>query len=95
MEITEAVVRKFSLKQLCLETSHNSQESTRTRDFFNKVAALACNFIKKESLAKVFSCEFSEISKNTFFQRTSQVAASKLIVFKKIKDSLTNFTFSF
>ena len=30
----------------------------------------ACNFIKKESLAQVFSCEFCEISKNTFFHRT-------------------------
>ena len=27
----------------------------------------ACNFIKKEALAQVFSCEFCEISKNTFF----------------------------
>ena len=27
----------------------------------------ACNFIKKETLTLVFSCEFSEISKNTFF----------------------------
>ena len=27
----------------------------------------ACNFIKKEILAKVFFCEFCEISKNTFF----------------------------
>ena len=29
-----------------------------------------CNFIKKETLAQVFSCEFCEISKNTFFFRT-------------------------
>ena len=35
--------------------------------FFNKVAALACNFIEKETLAQVFSCELCEISKNTFF----------------------------
>ena len=28
-----------------------------------------CNFIKKETLAQVFSCEFCEISKNTFFYR--------------------------
>ena len=28
--------------------------------------ASACNFIKKETLAQVFSCEFCEISKNTF-----------------------------
>ena len=27
----------------------------------------ACNFIKKETLAQVFSCEFCEISKNIFF----------------------------
>ena len=35
----------------------------------------ACNFIKKETLAQVFSCEFFEISKNTFFHRTPLVAA--------------------
>ena len=27
----------------------------------------ACNFIKKETLAQVLSCEFCDISKNTFF----------------------------
>ena len=27
----------------------------------------ACNFIKKETLAQVFSCQFCEISKNIFF----------------------------
>ena len=36
----------------------------------------AWNFIKKETLAQVFTCEFSEISKNTFFYRTPPVAAS-------------------
>ena len=30
----------------------------------------ACNFIKRETLARVFSCEFCEISKNTYFYRT-------------------------
>ena len=35
----------------------------------------ACNFIKKETLAQVFSCEFCEISKSTFFDRTPLVAA--------------------
>ena len=34
------------------------------------------NFIKKETLAQVFSCEFCEISKNTFLYRTPLVAAS-------------------
>ena len=27
----------------------------------------ACNLLKKETLALVFSCEFCEISRNTFF----------------------------
>ena len=35
-----------------------------------------CNFVKQETLAQVFSCEFCEISKNTFFHRTPLVAAS-------------------
>ena len=33
----------------------------------------ACNFIKKETLAQVFSCESCEISKKTFFLRTPLV----------------------
>ena len=36
--------------------------------FFNKVAGL--QFIKKETLAQMFSCEFCEIYKNSFFNRT-------------------------
>ena len=44
----------------------------------SKLQAEACNFIKKEALAQVFSCEFCEISKNTFSYRTPPVAASEL-----------------
>ena len=36
----------------------------------------ACNFIKKESLAQVFSCEFCEISKSTFFTEHLRTTAS-------------------
>ena len=36
----------------------------------------ACNFIKKGTLAQVFSCEFCEIYKNAFHYRTPLVAAS-------------------
>ena len=46
------------------------------RLFLIKLLAMARNFIKKESLTQVFSCEFCEISKNTFFYRTSLVAFS-------------------
>ena len=41
------------------------------RLFFDRVAGPPCNFIKKESLAQVFSCEFREISKITFLQNNS------------------------
>ena len=37
----------------------------------------ACNLIKKESPAKVFSCDFCEISKDTFSYKTTLVAASE------------------
>ena len=36
----------------------------------------ACNFIKKETLAQAFSCEFREISKNTHFKENVWVTAS-------------------
>ena len=40
-----------------------------------------CIFIKKETLAQVFSCELCEISKNTFCYRTPPVAASDITLF--------------
>ena len=36
----------------------------------------ACNFSKKETLVQVFSCEFYEISKNTFFAEHLWTSAS-------------------
>ena len=39
--------------------------------------SLACNFTKKETLAQVFSCEFCEIAKNTFFTEHLWAAVSK------------------
>ena len=38
--------------------------------------SLFCNFIEKETLTQVFSCEFCEISKNTLSYRTPLVAVS-------------------
>ena len=45
--------------------------------FLIKLKASACNFIKKETLTQVFSCELCEISKNTICYRTPPVAASE------------------
>ena len=36
----------------------------------------ACNFIKKDTLAQVFFCEFCEIFKNTFFTEYIWMTAS-------------------
>ena len=62
--ITKDVLRnfaKFTRKHLCQSL------------FFNKVAG---NFIKKETLAQVFSFEFCEISKNTFFTEHLRITVS-------------------
>ena len=45
-----------------------------------KLQAEACNFITKEAMAQVFSCEFCETFKNTFSYRTPPVAASEVPV---------------
>ena len=42
----------------------------------------SCNFIEKETLEQVSSCEFDEISKYTFFHRTPLVAASACLDLK-------------
>ena len=47
------------------------------KSVFNKIAGtLTCNYIKKETSAQVFSCEFSEIFKNTFFTEHLPTTAS-------------------
>ena len=69
---------RSSRTEVFLEISQNSQENTCARvSFFIKLQPSACNFIKKETLVQVFSCEFCEISKNTFSYKTPLVAASE------------------
>ena len=64
-------------KKVFLEISQNSQKNTCARvSFLIKLQAQPCNVIKKETLAQVFSCEFCQISKNTFSYRTPLAAAS-------------------
>ena len=65
-EQNSKIIKRTHLKHLCQCL------------FLNKVAG-ACNFIKKEALAQVFSCEFCKISKNTFSYRTPPVAASVVL----------------
>ena len=72
-------------KKVFLEISQNSQENTCTR----------VNLLKNRLWHKRFSCEFCEISQNTFSHKTSPVAASaSFLVFpaiiskKKVKGTL-------
>ena len=50
-----------------------------SESLFNKVTVLVSNFIKKETLAQVSSCESCKISKYDFTYRTPLVAASGLV----------------
>ena len=72
-----AVVQRISVKKVFLEISQNSQENTCARVFFLIKLLASGSFIKKETLAQVFSCEFCEISKNTVFHKRPLVAASE------------------
>ena len=58
---TDAVGQMCPVKKVFSEILQNSQENTCAR------ASLLIKFIKIETLAQVFSCEFCEIFKNAFF----------------------------
>ena len=50
--------------------------------FFNKIAgSRPPTLLKKETLAQMFSCEFCEIYKNTYFYRTPPVVASEVCLY--------------
>ena len=54
--VSVAVGRRCSLKSVFLKISQNSQENTCVRvSFLIKLQATICNFIKKETVAQVFS----------------------------------------
>ena len=67
--------------------------------FFNKVVGLRPPTLFKKILAQVFSCEFYEISKNTFFYRTLPVAVSadsiRFPFLPKKQTGLTSWNFYF
>ena len=54
-----------------------SDRSSRLQVFCRKGIFSNFNFIKKETLTQVFSCEFYKISKNTIFIEYNQATASK------------------
>ena len=61
------------------------------KKMFLKFSHCACNLIKEETLAKVFSCEFCAISKNTFFTEQLRTAVStKNLKFEKAAEIFSN-----
>ena len=80
---------RSSLQRCCIITGAlgnfaNSQENTCARvSFLVKLQAKTCNIVEKKTLAQVFSCEFCEISQNTFLHRakTSDKRYSTLLLF--------------
>ena len=72
----EVFCKKGVLRNLTTFTGKHLCQSL----FFDKVAG-PCNFLKKETLAQVFSCEFCQISKNSFFTEHLWATASKICLF--------------
>ena len=69
--------RRCSIEEGALKDFTKFTGNTCARvSFLIKLLAKACNFIKKETLAQVFSCEFCEIFKNTFFTDYLQATPS-------------------
>ena len=72
----EEFSHRCSIKKVFLEISQKSQGNTCN--------SFLINYVKKEALAQVLSCKFCEISKNTFFHRTSLVAILRAASFVKL-----------
>ena len=73
-------VATFMLQLCCDKNSRQTLANHRPE---------ACSFMKKETLAQVFSCEFCEIYKNTFCYRTPLVAASGVLINFAILESFS------
>ena len=66
--IKQKQLREFFIKKVFLKISQKSQEKTcASASFLIKLQAEVYNFIKKETMVRVFSCEFCEIFKGSFF----------------------------
>ena len=88
MEVNESAeaVWRYSIKNLLLKISQYLQENTCVGvSFFKKVTGLRpCNFIKKETPTRVFSCKICEIFKNTYFEEHLRTAPSESTMKKEL-----------
>ena len=88
---SESVGQRCSVKNVFLKISQNSQENTCDRvSLLLKLQSSACNFIKKETLAQVFSCQFSEIFKELLFLQNNS-GGCFYILFKNKRNQTIGF----
>ena len=78
----EAAAQTCSVENLFLEISQNSQENNCARVSI-LIKLQSCDFIKIETLAQVFSCEFCEISNDTFPTGHLRWLLLDIIIYKK------------
>ena len=70
------ITQNTPLLEVCLEDKISLNLLTKKQEVLNFITDLQL-YLKKETLAHVFSCEFWEISKNTFF--TEHLRATALV----------------
>ena len=58
------------------KTMRQKEVEAKEETIYESCRPQACNFIKKVTLEQVFSCEFCEICKNTFFTEHLWTTAS-------------------
>ena len=64
-KLQAAIVQRCSVKKVFLRNSQNSQENTCAR--LSLLIKLQANFIKKETLARVFPVNFVKLLRAPFF----------------------------
>ena len=69
--LADTVAGGCSVKRMFLKISQNSKETTVPESLFKQSCSLGLQFIKKESLAQVFFCEFCEFFIVPFVKNTS------------------------
>ena len=78
MFLTEAATRSVLCRKVFLEIWQNSQENNCARaSFLIRLQTWGLQLYQKQTLVLVFSCEFCEISKNTFFTEQFWATASE------------------
>ena len=81
--ISERVIQ-VSTRQIRPKSYTENYRKIIRQKFLRAVLPEGCNLIKKETLAQVFSYEFCEISKNTFFTEHLWATLSEFTFFQYI-----------